>query len=769
MAKTASFVVGIDLGTTNFAISVIKNGRPHMIEDGQQNRTFPSAVFRKNGQWQVGHAAKVARLKEPHLGAYAVKRLMGLRFDSEERPKLADTLGLTLVALEDGLCGVQLGEEVFTPSDIAAQILQFSFDLVKKQFGANPEEVVITVPAYFNHAQRKATKLAAEKAALPCQRIINEPTAAAIAYGMRVSQQSKVVVFDLGGGTFDISILQFASGIVETLGLSGDAFLGGEDFDNALVHHCLTHIEDFHGVDLSTNRVALRRLKEACETAKCELSYQQSTMIMLPQIHPNIDFQITLSRNLLNSLTDSLVDRTIDVVRQALEDASLQPNEVDKVILVGGQTRMPRVRERISGFFKQEPSKGVHPDEVVAKGAALHAASLLGEVDAPMLFDVTPFNLGIDVQAGLFQTIISKNARIPVAASETFVLQLGKRAVTIVVRQGHSRFSTENEFLGEFRVGNLELRGDGVAELDIAFRLDGNGMLHVSAKDVVSGRTVEMKMRNYGEFIREDEDFDEVHTSEKAQIGIGDSSASKANRGLDIQIQHRHDAPSVNDKTQEVARKMREVMAITELDDVEPTIMDLDEFSDPFAVEGEDEDLSAGIQITLGGSGSGSGSDASIPTIGIMEEYSEEELEAGPTFVEGEETSSSEGPDVQQNLEEIDEVTDTIELDVESEESEEVLLLGDSEVEELPEVELPDMGVADDALNQLLHSGFDNDILLPQDDFFAGLTAAVTGQSIQDVLNTMVIDDMGETVETDELSHLSNEMRMVLEELFSEI
>ena len=232
---------------------------------------------------------------------------------------------------------------------------------------------------------------------------------------------------------------------------------------------------------------------------------------------------------------------------------------------------------------------------------------------------------------------------------------------------------------------------------------------------------------------------------------------------MDIQIQHRHDAPSVNDKTQEVARKMREVMAITELDDVEPTILDLDEFSDSFAVEGEEEDLGAGIQITLGGS------DASIPTIGIMEEYSEEALEAEPTFVEDEETSPSKGPDVHQNLEEIDEVTDAIELDVESEESEEVLLLGDGEVEELPEVELPDMGVADDALNQLLHSGFDNDILLPQDDFFAGLTAAVTGQSIQDVLNTMVIDDMGKTVEVNDLSHLSNEMRMVLEELFSKI
>ena len=763
MAKTASFVVGIDLGTTNFAISVIKNGRPHMIEDAQQNRTFPSAVFRKDGQWQVGHAAKVARLKEPHLGAYAVKRLMGLRFDSEERPILADALGLTIVALEDGLCGVQLGEEVFTPSDIAAQILQFSFDLVKKQFGANPEEVVITVPAYFNHAQRKATKLAAEKAKLPCQRIINEPTAAAIAYGMRVSQQSKVVVFDLGGGTFDISILQFASGIVETLGISGDAFLGGEDFDNALVHHCLKHIEDFHGVDLSTNRVALRRLKEACETAKCELSFQQSTMIMLPQIHPNIDFQTTISRNLLNSLTDPLVDRTIDVVRQALEDASLKTNEVDKVILVGGQTRMPRVRERISGFFKQDPSKGVHPDEVVAKGAALHAASLLGEVDAPMLFDVTPFNLGIDVQAGLFQNIIAKNARIPVSASETFVLQMGKKSVTIVVRQGHSRFSTENEFLGEFRVGNLELRGDGVAELDIAFRLDGNGMLHVSAKDVVSGRTVEMKMRNYGEFIREDEEFDEVYTSEKAQIGIGDSSASKANRGLDIQIQHRQDAPTVNDKTQEVARKMREVMAITELDDVEPTIMDMEEFADPFAIEGEEEDSSAGIQITLGGS-------ASIPTVGIKEEYSEEdEIEAEESLVVGAAVSETDDTSLSDDSEETILVTDIVDVDVDSEDSEEVLLLGELEIEDLPEVGLPDMAVADDALNQLLHSGFDNDILLPQDDFFAGLTAAVTGQSIQDVLNTMVIEEDVDLIESDELSHLSTEMKMILEELFTEI
>ena len=758
MAKTASFVVGIDLGTTNFAISVIKNGRPHMIEDAQQNRTFPSAVFRKNGQWQVGHGAKIARLKEPHLGAYAVKRLMGLRFDSEERPKLAEALGLTIVPTDDGLCGVQLGDEVFTPSDVAAQILRFSYDLVKDQFGTNPEEVVITVPAYFNHAQRKATKSAAEQAGLPCQRIINEPTAAAIAYGMRVSQQSKVVVFDLGGGTFDISILQFASGIVETLGISGDAFLGGEDFDNALVQHCLALLEDQYGVNLSTNRIALRRLKEACETAKCELSYQQSTMIMLPQIHPNIDFRTTISRSLLNSLTDPLIDQTIAIVKQALDDASLKSTDIDKVILVGGQTRMPRVREKLSGFFNQEPSKGVHPDEVVAKGAALHAASLLGEVDAPMLFDVTPFNLGIDVQAGLFQTLIAKNARIPVSASETFVLQPGKRSVTIVVRQGLSRFSADNEFLGEFRVSNLELRNDGVAEMDIAFRLDGNGMLHVSAKDVVSGRTVEMKMRNYGEFIREEDDFDQVSTQEKAQIGIGDSSAS-GGRGLDVQIQHRQEAPTIDDKTREQARRMREVMAITDIESEEESSEDeapaTINLNAAITNDNDDRDREAPtVQITLGG--------VNFDNLTSFVEELSEDTDA----------TTHQGGEVNIDLETESEESDepfvlTLDTTEDDDQSDEVFVLGETS-SVLETVEPADVNEANDALSQLLHSGFDNDILLPQDDFFVGLTAAVTGQSLQSVLNEMTIAEIEEDADS-ELSKLSSEMRMVLEELFAEM
>ena len=748
MAKTASFVVGIDLGTTNFAISVIKNGRPHMIEDAQQNRTFPSAVFRKNGEWQVGYPAKTSRLKEPHLGAYAVKRLMGLRYDSDERPKLADALGLTLVEQDDGTCGVQLGDEVFTPSDVAAQILKFSYDLVSEQFGSNPEEVVITVPAYFNHAQRKATKNAAEQAGLPCQRIINEPTAAAIAYGMRVSQQSKVVVFDLGGGTFDISILQFASGIVETLGISGDAFLGGEDFDNALVHHCLEHLEDYSGVNLSTNRVALRRLKEACEVAKCELSYQQSTMIMLPQIHPNVDFRITLTRNLLHSLTDALVDKTIGIVSQALEDAGLSTSDIDKIILVGGQTRMPRVREKLASFFSQEPSKGVHPDEVVAKGAALHAASLLGEVDAPMLFDVTPFNLGIDVQAGLFQTLISKNARIPVSASETFVLQPGKRSVVIVVRQGHSRYSVENEFLGEFRVNNLDLRRDGIAEMDITFRLDGNGMLHVAAKDIVSGRTVEMKMRNYGEFIREDEDFDTNVAQEKAQIGVGDSSAS-GSRGLDVQIQHKQLAPSVDDKTQQVAAKMRDLMSVVEFDDTDDlTMIDDEAFEDVFgSVEDEPENL----EVSLGGPAVS----LSSVMVSIVEEVEEVESIKEPSKGTVQLDDTAGDSDTESSEEIVLDLTD----------EDDVFELG--EASPVQDAVVPaDLSLANDALSQVLSSGFDADILLPQDDFFAGLTAAVTGQSIQDVLNEI---ELVETVDDDELSKLSQEMRMVLDELFTEI
>ena len=440
-----SKIIGIDLGTTNSCVSIMEGSQPKVLENAEGARTTPSVVaFTDDGEKLVGQPAKRQAVTNPENTIFAVKRLIGRNFEDETVKKDIAAAPFKIVNSEKGDAWIEAKGEKYSPSQISAFILQKMKETAEKYLGQEVTKAVITVPAYFNDAQRQATKDAGKIAGLEVLRIINEPTAASLAYGLDKKQNKKIAVYDLGGGTFDVSILELGDGVFEVKSTNGDTFLGGEDFDNALVHHCLKHIEDFHGVDLSTNRVALRRLKEACETAKCELSFQQSTMIMLPQIHPNIDFQTTISRNLLNSLTDPLVDRTIDVVRQALEDASLKTNEVDKVILVGGQTRMPRVRERISGFFKQDPSKGVHPDEVVAKGAALHAASLLGEVDAPMLFDVTPFNLGIDVQAGLFQNIIAKNARIPVSASETFVLQMGKKSVTIVVRHGHSRFSTEN-------------------------------------------------------------------------------------------------------------------------------------------------------------------------------------------------------------------------------------------------------------------------------------------------------------------------------------
>ena len=735
MSNSESFVVGIDLGTTNFAISVIQNGRPHMVEDSQQNRTFPSAVFRKDNDWLVGYPAKTASLKEPHLGAYAVKRLIGLRYDSEERPQLEENLGMQIIPLEDGLCGIQLGEEVFTPTHIAAQILSFSYELVKEKFGNNPEEVVITVPAYFNHAQRKATKAAAALAGLPCQRIINEPTAAAVAYGMRVTERSKVVVFDLGGGTFDVSILQFASGVVETLAISGDTFLGGEDFDNAIVHYCLENLEDKHGVDVKGSPIALRRLKEACETAKCELSYQQSTMIILPQIHQGVDFNCQITRSQLQALTCGLIDRAIEIVKTALEDASLTKDEIDKVILVGGQTRMPLVRSSIASFFHQDPSKGVHPDEVVAKGAALHASSLLGEVDAPMLFDVTPFNLGIDVQAGLFQTIISKNSRIPVSSTESFVLQLGKQSVNIIVRQGHSRFTLENEFLGEFRVGNLDLRSDDVAEITITFRLDGNGMLHVAAKDVVSGRKVEMKMRNYGEFIREDEDFVQAVAQDKAQIGVGDSSASSKPKSLDVQIRQVDAAPSVDEKTLQTAKEMRGLFAPKLETPVQDSLEDqLDNLNELLDQVGEFDQPDNGVEVELGGEWSNDAED-STPI--------QEHVQVEGTDIESEEVFILESKLIEQ--------------------PEEVFVLGN---DDKGGPEGGNLIQANEALDNLLFSGSKQEIFVPQDDFFAGLTAAVTGRSIQDIL--IQSETPAENIEDDFL-HLSKEMRLVLDELFQDI
>lgn len=744
-----SYVVGIDLGTTNFAICVVENGRPKMLQDGQQHTTFPSAVFRKDGTWLVGYDAKIARLKEPQLGAYAVKRLMGLKYDSPDRERLQKTLGLTIRPLEDGNCGVLLGKELFSPTQIAAEILKFSYELVKKQYPTEePEEVVITVPAYFNHAQRQATKDAATLANLPCERIINEPTAAAVAYGMRVSQEAKALVFDLGGGTFDVSILHFVGGVVQILAVCGDSFLGGEDFDMHVVEYLKEQLRDKYPEDISGNDFVMRRLKEAAETAKCELSFQQSTMVLLPQILPNIDLQTSINRVQLQKMTQPLVDKVMSVVEQALHDAKLKANDIDRVILVGGQTRMPIIRERITQYFNQEPSKGVHPDEVVAKGAGLHASSLVGQADAPMLFDVTPFDLGIDVQAGLFQTIVPRNSRIPVAASEKFVLREGRRKTKIVVRQGHSRFSADNEFLGEFQVNNLELKPDNTAEVDVSFRLDSNGMLHVTAKDMVSNRVVQMKMKNYGEFIREEDKFsDQVVRdggSSKAIIGVGDSSAGKGQGASLLHVDASDMNTLVETATESELQQAQKYVTHSTPTKTQNTVAAIEQLSshlDTLAQQiPENTDFALSLELEDVVLEPVSTVSSTIPSSSRhVEESSEEEL-------------FSLSPDSLV----VEEEDDVFTLELEPSASLESKISRN--------VETIDKKQAEDILDQVLHSGFHNDFFLPTDDFFSGLTQAVTGKAVERIISIESLDEKDHALAT-----LSPQMLAILDELFQEI
>ena len=763
-----SVIIGIDLGTTNFAVCTIENGRPKLLQDGQQNRTFPSAIFRKNDEWIVGHHAKTARLKDPASGAYAVKRLMGIKYASEERKALEKTLGLTLSPRKNGEILVEIAGLTVSPAQVAAEILKFCRELTIQNLGQEPEEVVITVPAYFNHSQREATKKAAELAGIPCNRIINEPTAAAVAYGLKAKENSIVLVFDLGGGTFDVSILKFANGIVETLATCGDSFLGGEDFDQVIIGMLLTEYEKQFGEELQVDYIAKQRLKDASEIAKIELSQQKSTMVMLPALSRGRDLQVSLSRAAFEEASKHLVDKALEVVQTALSDAELQATEIDQYILVGGQTRMPLVQEELTNFFHKKPQRSVHPDEVVAIGAAVHASSLQGEIDAPMLFDVTPFNLGIDVQAGLFQTIISKNSRVPISATKSFLVRKNQSSTQIVVRQGHSRFSNENEFLGEFSVNRLKPREDGMSELEVNFRIDANGMLNVTARDVVSGRKVNLKMRNYGEFIREDIEAESEADSygeypeeslSAATVGLGDSSDSAFGLGQ----------ADLEDKERALG-SLEEIPTEQELALANSLIEDSPEEKNDFTtLEDELEYLSSLMEgIEMGGDEKKDGLAMALDLSWLDEfEDSEERSLNIVTEKKGQDQGNQEEISVSEESEELFILTPAqIAPEEEDDDIFELVPEGVS-LEPVDEtVSTVDHSIATDLLDQILFSGFEQQLDIPEDDFFHGLTAIVTGKipatsPLQYQEAEIIIE------QDDKLEGISREMLQVLEELFA--
>ena len=514
--------IGIDLGTTNTAVAVFMKGRPKVLEDEKGYKVLPSVVCQKDdGSFVVGQAAKNRILTDPHHTVYAAKRLIGRQADSRQAQDASRRMPYEVVEGPDGEAHVTIGEHVMSPVEVSAIILKVAKQIAEKALGETVDDAVITVPAYFNHSQRAATMKAAEMAGLRCDRLLNEPTAAALAYGFRKDVERNVAIFDLGGGTFDVSVLHLSSGVYEVLATSGDTYLGGEDFDLRIVEWLADRFLADHREDLREDVTALQRLKDAAERAKCELSFTDKVTVLVPRITATKNLEYELTRSQLEELVADLVEKTVEITRDAVSMSGLQIAQLDDVVLVGGQTRMPRVREAISALFGKEPSRSVHPEEVVAIGAAVHAQSLdEPEVGTTLLIDVTPFDLGIDSAGGFFTTVIERNTRIPFTKTRVFTTaNEDQERVRITVRQGASRVADECERLGEFILDGLRAAARMERKIDVTFRIDANGMLHTTAVDRLTGERKQLVIRNYGDRATDPNlpDLDEVERSREAR------------------------------------------------------------------------------------------------------------------------------------------------------------------------------------------------------------------------------------------------------------
>ena len=497
-------VIGIDLGTTNSCVSVMEGGTPKVIENAEGARTTPSIVaFAKDGERLIGQPAKRQAVTNPDNTIFAVKRLIGRRFDDPVTKKDTELVPYHIVKGANGDAWVQAGGEDYSPSQISAFILQKMKETAEAYLGETVTQAVITVPAYFNDAQRQATKDAGKIAGLEVLRIINEPTAAALAYGLEKNDGKTIAVYDLGGGTFDISILEIGDGVFEVKATNGDTFLGGEDFDSQVVSYLADEFKKAEGIDLRSDRLALQRLKEAAEKAKIELSSAQTTEVNLPFITADQTgpkhLVKTISRADLERLVADLINRTLEPCRKALADAGIKADAVDEVVLVGGMTRMPKVREVVKGFFGKEPHTGVNPDEVVAMGAAVQAGVLQGDVKDVLLLDVTPLSLGIETLGGVFTRMIDRNTTIPTKKSQTYsTADDNQQAVTIRVFQGEREMAADNKLLGQFDLVGIPPAPRGVPQIEVSFDIDANGIVNVQAKDKGTGKEQQIRIQASG-------------------------------------------------------------------------------------------------------------------------------------------------------------------------------------------------------------------------------------------------------------------------------
>ena len=564
-------VIGIDLGTTNSCVAVMEGRQAKVIENAEGARTTPSMVaFGKDGEVLVGQAAKRQAVTNPENTIFAIKRLIGRRFDDPIVEKDKALVSYKIVRGDNGDAWVEANGKKYSPSQISAFILQKMKETAERHLGEKVEQAVITVPAYFNDAQRQATKDAGKIAGLEVMRIINEPTAAALAYGLDKKKAGKIAVYDLGGGTFDISILDIGDGVFEVKATNGDTFLGGEDFDKRIIDFLADEFKKQQGIDLRTDRLALQRLREAAEKAKIELSSAKETSINLPFITADQNgpkhLDIRLSRAKFETLVDDLVQRTIGPCMAALKDAGIEAKKIDEVVLVGGMTRMPKVQEIVKTYFGREPHQGVNPDEVVAVGAAIQAGVLQGDVKDVLLLDVTPLSLGIETLGGVFTRLIERNTTIPAKKSQVFsTAEDNQQAVTIRVFQGEREMAADNKLLGQFDLVGIPPAPRGMPQIEVTFDIDANGIVNVSAKDKGTGKQQQIRIQASG-------GLSEADIQKMVKEAEAHAEEDKKRRAL---VEARNQAESLSHATEKSLAEHGDKLAAADKATIETALADL--------------------------------------------------------------------------------------------------------------------------------------------------------------------------------------------------
>ena len=636
-------VIGIDLGTTNSCVAVMDGGKPKVIENSEGARTTPSIVaFTKDGERLIGQPAKRQAVTNGDNTIFAVKRLIGRRFDDPVTKKDTELVPYHIVKGKNGDAWVQAGGEDYSPSQISAFTLQKMKETAESYLGEKVTQAVITVPAYFNDAQRQATKDAGQIAGLEVLRIINEPTAAALAYGLEKNDGKTIAVYDLGGGTFDVSILEIGDGVFEVKSTNGDTFLGGEDFDTAIVEYLADQFKKKENMDLRTDKLALQRLKEAAEKAKIELSSAQTTEINLPFITARMEGGSTTPLHLVETITRAdlekmvapLIERTKEPMKKALADAGLKAGDIDDVVLVGGMTRMPRVREFVKEFFGKEPHTGVNPDEVVAMGAAIQAGVLQGDVKDVLLLDVTPLSLGIETLGGIMTRMIDRNTTIPTKKSQTYsTAEDNQNAVTIRVFQGEREMAADNKLLGQFDLVGIPAAPRGVPQIEVTFDIDANGIVNVSAKDKGTGKEQQIRIQASGglsdsdieQMVQDAEKFAEEDKKRRAKAEARNQADSLVH-ATEKQLQEHGDKIDADLKSQ-VEAAIAEAKTALEGDDVDAINSKAQALTDVAMKMGQaiySQEQAAGAEA---GSGEASGQTASDDDV-VDAEFSEVDEDA---------------------------------------------------------------------------------------------------------------------------------------------